>query len=144
MTLAKWVKVNVGICKENSYFAQTEVSGTAQKMRICMKDFFSKCDQIRRILRIRSHLLKKSLMENFIFCAVRSTFSEKNARSQKYHKIYSLDFSEVFCDRHSKRIINFYIFQDNSDHAKKISLWTLLGATLACFIFLVSLIFFTL
>ena len=31
------------------------------------KDFFSKRDQIRRKLRIWSHLLKKSLMENFIF-----------------------------------------------------------------------------
>ena len=35
-----------------------------------MKDFFSKRDQIRRKLRIWSHLLKKSLMKNFIFCAV--------------------------------------------------------------------------
>ena len=35
-----------------------------------MKDFFSKSDRIRRKLRIWSHLLKKSLMENFIFCAV--------------------------------------------------------------------------
>ena len=34
------------------------------------KDFFSKCDQIHRNLRIWLHLLKKSLMENFIFCAV--------------------------------------------------------------------------
>ena len=33
-------------------------------------DFFSKCDQIRRKLGICSHLLKKSLMKNFIFCAV--------------------------------------------------------------------------
>ena len=31
---------------------------------------FRKCDQIRRNLRIWSHLLKKSLMKNFIFCAV--------------------------------------------------------------------------
>ena len=42
----------------------------AQKMKFPIKDFFSKCDQIRRKLRIWSHLLKKSLMENFIFCAV--------------------------------------------------------------------------
>ena len=32
-----------------------------------MKDFFSKCNQIRRKLRTWSHLLKKYLMENFIF-----------------------------------------------------------------------------
>ena len=41
-----------------------------KKMRFPIKDFFSKCDQIRSFLRIWSHLLKKSLMENFIFCAV--------------------------------------------------------------------------
>ena len=37
-----------------------------------IQDFFSKCDQIRSFLRIRSHLLKKSLMENFIFSALRA------------------------------------------------------------------------
>ena len=42
----------------------------AQKMKFSNKDFFSKCDQIRSFLRNWSHLLKKSLMENFIFCAV--------------------------------------------------------------------------
>ena len=47
------------------------VSDTAQKMKFSIKDFFSKCEQIRSFLRVRSHLLKKSLMENFIFCAVR-------------------------------------------------------------------------
>ena len=39
-------------------------------MKFSIKEFFSKCDQIRRKLRIWSHLLKKSLMGNFIFCAV--------------------------------------------------------------------------
>ena len=43
---------------------------TAQKMKFSIKYFFSKCEQIHRKLRIWSHLLKKSLMENFIFCAV--------------------------------------------------------------------------
>ena len=43
---------------------------TAQKMKFSIKDFFNKCDQIRRKLRISSHLLKKSLMENFILCTV--------------------------------------------------------------------------
>ena len=45
-------------------------SSTAQKMESSIKDFFSKCDQIRSFLRIWSHLLKKSLIENFIFCVV--------------------------------------------------------------------------
>ena len=44
---------------------------TAQEMKVSIKDFFSKYDQIRRKLRILSHLLKKSLEENFIFCAVK-------------------------------------------------------------------------
>ena len=41
-------------------------------MKFSIKDFFNKCDQIRSFLWIWSHLLKKSLMENFIFCAVKS------------------------------------------------------------------------
>ena len=39
-------------------------------MKFSIKDFFSKRDQISRKLRIWSHLLKKPLIENFIFCAV--------------------------------------------------------------------------
>ena len=37
------------------------------KIKLSIKDFFSKYDQIRGFLRIWSHLLKKSLIENFIF-----------------------------------------------------------------------------
>ena len=48
---------------------------TAQKMKFFIKDFFSKCDQICRELRIWSHLLKKSSMENFIFCAGYDNFN---------------------------------------------------------------------
>ena len=39
-------------------------------MKFSINAFFIKCDQIRNVLRIWSHLLKKSLTENFIFCAV--------------------------------------------------------------------------
>ena len=42
-----------------------KASCTAQKINFSIKDFFSKCDQIRRKLRIWSHLLKKYLMKNF-------------------------------------------------------------------------------
>ena len=41
-----------------------------RKMKFSIKDFFSKCDQIRSFLRIWSHLLKISLMENFILYVV--------------------------------------------------------------------------
>ena len=49
---------------------------TAQKMKFSIKDFSSKYDQIRSLLRIWSHLLKKFLMENLIFCAVCLCFRE--------------------------------------------------------------------
>ena len=42
----------------------------AQKIKFFIKDFFSKCDQIRSFLCIWSHLLKKSLIGKFSFCAV--------------------------------------------------------------------------
>ena len=50
-------------------FFNWAVNNTAQKMKFSIKDFFSKCDQIRSSLRIWSDLLNKFLMENFIFCA---------------------------------------------------------------------------
>ena len=43
---------------------------TTQKMKFSIKDFFSKYDQICRKLWIWLHLLKNSLMGNFIFRAV--------------------------------------------------------------------------
>ena len=39
-------------------------------MKFPIKDFFIKCDQILSFPQIWSHLLKKPLMENFIFCAM--------------------------------------------------------------------------
>ena len=44
---------------------RTLLKRALQKMQFSIKDFFSKCDQICSFLRIWSHLLKKSLMENF-------------------------------------------------------------------------------
>ena len=41
-----------------------------KKIKFSIKDFFIKCDQIRSFLQIWSHLLKKSFMEDFVFCAV--------------------------------------------------------------------------
>ena len=45
-------------------------NNVAQKMKFSIKGFFCKCDQIHSFRQIWSHLLKKSLMENSIFCAV--------------------------------------------------------------------------
>ena len=38
-----------------------------KKEKFSVKDFSSKCEQIPRRLQIWSHLLKKSVRENFIF-----------------------------------------------------------------------------
>ena len=62
------------------------IENTAQKMKFSIKDFFSKCDQIRRFLWIWSYLLKKYLMENFIFCAVKTALSSKLNRRQHQNK----------------------------------------------------------
>ena len=59
-------------------------------LKFSIKDFFIKCDQTRKKLWIWSHLLKKSLMENLIFCAV--IFKEE-------HYSCSLkSFSWIFAD----------------------------------------------
>ena len=61
---------------------------TAQKMKFSMKGFFNKCDQVRRKLRIWLHLLKKYLMENFIFRAVHYVLEGKTSEKmlQKQYK----------------------------------------------------------
>ena len=65
-------------------------------MKFYIKDFFSKCDQIRRKLRILSRLLKKSSMENFIFCAVTTTFLiDNNAIHHKYN-VFNLSTKPAF------------------------------------------------
>ena len=61
---------------------------TAQKMKFYITDFFSKCDQICRKLRIWSHLLKKSVMENFTFCAVCEPYHQfLQAKKSLYNKL---------------------------------------------------------
>ena len=51
-----------------------QAKSTAEKMKFFIKDFFSKCGQRSSFVRIWSHILKKSLMESFIFFAVKVTF----------------------------------------------------------------------
>ena len=56
------------------------------KIKFSMKDFFNKCDQIRRKLRICSHLKKKYSMENFIFCAVQNAYMRRlNGYLPRHH-----------------------------------------------------------
>ena len=62
-------------------------------MQFSIKDFPSKFDQILSLLRIWSHLLEKSLMENYIFCAVQQT-SDTIPRAKKE---YIFLCSKYFC-----------------------------------------------
>ena len=74
------------------YFTRQKLTKyTPQKIKLSIKDFFSKCDQIRRKLRIWSNLLKKPLMENFIVCAVMMKFSMtiQHHNINVHHKYFS-------------------------------------------------------
>ena len=51
-----------------------------KKLKISIKNLFSKCDHIDRKLQVWSHLLKKALMENFSFCAIQRHKSVKGCR----------------------------------------------------------------
>ena len=71
---------------------------TAQKISI--KYFFSKCDQIRRKMRIWSHLLKKSLTENFIFLLCKIKWNHQNMKKNSiilYILLFSLLMAWKIC-----------------------------------------------
>ena len=60
-------------------------------MKFSFKDFFSKRDQIRSFLRIWSHLLKKSLIENFILRAVILSESWQLVQQENWTRHYDID-----------------------------------------------------
>ena len=68
--------------KQNQSNAFTSI---VQKIKLSIKDFFSKCEQIDTKLWICSHLPKKSLMERFLFCAVKKERSEMEDEEKILH-----------------------------------------------------------
>ena len=60
-------------------------------MKFFIKYFFIKCDQIHRKLRIWSHLLKKSLMENLFFVQCQELLFKGPplSRSSKYLRSFA-------------------------------------------------------
>ena len=56
---------------------------TAQTINFSIKDFFSKCDRIHSFLWICLYLLKKFLMENFIFLC------SGNSSQRQFRKVCS-------------------------------------------------------
>ena len=101
-------------------------------MKFFMKDFFSKCDQIRKKVPIWSHLLKKSLMEN-IFGALLCTFSW---RSTPFHLSYILFGSMGVCaallDKRNvfppKIVFIYRVFQTRWEFLYKIANFLLIGS----------------
>ena len=75
-------------------------------MKFSIKDFFSKCDQIRSFLRMWSHLLKKFLMKNFIFCA--SLFLSVIAYISGEHLPVASSDDNWFLYESELIILNFY------------------------------------
>ena len=83
----------------HTFAFQTRI--TAQKMKFSIKGFFGKCDQICSFMRIWSHLLKKSLMDKFIVCAVQC-FSSASCFVKQF--LSSLYFFEKI----------FYVFHEST------------------------------
>ena len=99
-------------------------------MKFSIKIFFSKCDQICRKLRIWSHLLKISLMENFIFCAVVCLKSIRlcNCLSQA-SSFASLPFFPEYRWISSKKIFHRPTNNEHSSvicHYKRTFFWSIL------------------
>ena len=95
---AGWVSETAGTCKFNVIINAIYINvlninlnsfkltiNNVQKMKFYIEDFLSKCDQIRRKLRIWSHLLKKSLMETsfFVKCLVRIQYECGKIQTRK-------------------------------------------------------------
>ena len=82
---------------------------TAQKMRLSMKVFSGKCDQICSFLWILSHLMKKSFLENFIYFE-ENGFHSVNGLGVLPHIINSsLLFKATF-----QYPVRIYLFKDNN------------------------------
>ena len=98
-----------------------------KKKKISIKDFFSKCDQIHRFLRIWSHLLKKSLIENFIFCAVLATggcYKNSALRQKKiWQRTTLFSFSLPFqrCESSIFAVIEQFLFNLSPDFKSHLS-----------------------
>ena len=66
-----WSLLYVSCVKTLRWLARSTNHGfatiTAHKMKFSIKDFFSKCDQIRSVLWIWSHLLKSSYWKSSVY-----------------------------------------------------------------------------
>ena len=75
-----------------------------QRMKLSIKDFFSKCDQIRRLLKIWSHLLKISWIH--FFCAVLHAWFRRS-HPDVFCKKSGLRHFSKFTGKHQLQACNF-------------------------------------
>ena len=90
---------------ERSFFPESSFYQHCTYNDVFVNDFFSKCDQIHRKLLTWSHLLKKSLVENFIFYDVQ--LGQLDSLSNYSHHYY-LSFAKWGLNKSS---FNFFDFQ---------------------------------
>ena len=95
------------IKKQLISYKKLEIGTTAQKMKFSIKDFFSKCDQIRSFVLIWSYLLEKFLMKNFIFWAVYTKATWKHAANVN--------------DSHLRNIINNNLSRNSFSGSAKVT-----------------------
>ena len=87
-------------CMSNSALANVSFQIQVIKGIIHCIIHFSKCDQFPSFLRIWSQILKKFLMENFIFCAVTRSLSNIHNRSF-FAKIFNRFYPIIIFTKHS-------------------------------------------
>ena len=95
-------------------------------MKFSIKELLSKCDQIRKKLRIWLHLLKKSLMENFFSRAVILCKIVKTRR--KLGNIKRMNVIEKFINAPksttdfllARQIVKTYVRRFSSKYEKKV------------------------
>ena len=93
-------------------------------MKFSIKDFFSKCDQICRKLRVWSHLLKKPLMENFFFflqCYHHDFYPTFSEHAEKCNTWSGCQIFFVIC-LHMAKVIASLSKQKKKQKKKKIQL----------------------
>ena len=92
-------------------FLTSHFEYTSQKMKFSIRDFSSKCDQIRSFLRIWSHLLKIFVMENCIFCAV----VYLGIIAHDYHQLtFVMHFRKYDSESFSRNVSKTSILEDSS------------------------------
>ena len=86
-----------------------------KKMKFSIKDFFSKCHQIHRFLRIWSHLMKESLMKKLHFFVQRCLLKKRASDFQKYisclYIFRTCFFDDSFCWLLKQASIGFLFLQ---------------------------------